>query len=79
MNKKMRVHVKTFGSLTDILAKEFYITANDTTELLATLSRDHAELAQRSLLIAVNNTIIKTPVTFQENDIVALMPPYSGG
>lgn len=75
----MRVKVKTFGSLTDIMAKEFYITANDTAELMATLSGEYGELAHRSLLIAVNNTIIKAPVTFKENDIVALMPPYSGG
>ncbi|WP_312792429.1 MoaD/ThiS family protein [Sphingobacterium sp.] len=75
----MKVQVKTFGSLTDILAKEFYITANDTTELMATLSKQHVELAHRSILIAVNNTIIKKSVIFQENDIVALMPPYSGG
>ena len=75
----MKIQVKTFGSLTDILAKEFYITANDTTELMATLSKQHVESVHRSVLIAVNNTIIKKSVIFQENDIVALMPPYSGG
>jgi len=75
----MRIQVKTFGSLTDILAKEFYITAHDTTELLVTLCREHRELTDRSLVIAVNNTITKVPVVLQENDIVALMPPYSGG
>jgi len=75
----MRVQVKTFGALTDILEKEFYITVVDTEELLAVLSSQHTALSHRKLLIAVNNTIINKPVVLQENDVVALMPPYSGG
>ncbi|OOG19191.1 hypothetical protein BWD42_04385 [Sphingobacterium sp. CZ-UAM] len=75
----MRVQVKAFGALTDILEKEFYMTAVDTEELLTVLSHQHVALAHRKLLIAVNNRIINDPVVLQENDIVALMPPYSGG
>ena len=75
----MRIQVKTFGALTEILEREFYVTAGDTAELLTGLSRQHPDLAHRKLLVAVNNTIINTPVDLRENDVVALMPPYSGG
>ncbi|MDM1296477.1 MoaD/ThiS family protein [Sphingobacterium sp. N143] len=75
----MKVHVKTFGSLTDILEKEFETSATDTADLLAVLIAQHQELANRNLLIAVNNTVVHTAVELKENDQVALMPPYSGG
>ena len=75
----MRIQVKTFGALTEVLEKEFYTTADDTTALLTALGNKYPELAHRKLLIAVNNTIVNAPVDLQENDVVALMPPYSGG
>ncbi|MEZ0453148.1 MoaD/ThiS family protein [Sphingobacterium thalpophilum] len=75
----MKVKVKTFGSLTELLEKEFYITAVDTADLVATLTAQQPALANRSLLIAVNNTLVKETTALAADDIVALMPPYSGG
>ena len=76
---KVKVNVQAFGPLTDILEKEFSIEAADTHELMATLAKRHASLSGRKILIAVNNVIEHKNTALQKHDLVALMPPYSGG
>lgn len=75
----MKVKILTFGSLTDILEKEFHTEASDTDTLVAVLTAKHAALDGRKFFVAVNNTIVKENIFFKESDVVALMPPYSGG
>jgi molybdopterin converting factor small subunit len=75
----MKIKVLTFGALTEVLNKEFDMEADDTESLLALLTAKHGALAGRSLLIAVNNIVVNCNVSLKENDVVALMPPYSGG
>ncbi|MDR0792900.1 MAG: MoaD/ThiS family protein [Chitinophagaceae bacterium] len=75
----MKIKVLTFGALTEVLNKEFDMEAIDTESLLALLIAKHSALAGRSLLIAVNNVVVNSNVSLKENDVVALMPPYSGG
>lgn len=75
----MRVKVLTFGSLTEILNREFDMEAPDTASLMASLTANYRELTGRNLLIAVNNIVVKGNVALKEQDVVALMPPYSGG
>lgn len=75
----MKIKVLTFGALTEILDKEFHAEAYDTESLMDSLAARHGALAGRSLLIAVNNVVVKGNVPLKKNDVVALMPPYSGG
>lgn len=75
----MKIKVRTFGSLTEILDSEFLMEATDTHGLVNSLTKQYAQLNGRKLLIAVNNTIIQENMTLAEHDTVALMPPYSGG
>lgn len=75
----MSVKVLTFGSLTEILDREFDMEAPDTASLMALLTESHRGLTGRNLLIAVNNIVVKGNVALKERDVVALMPPYSGG
>lgn len=75
----MKVKVLTFGSLTEILDKEFRAEARDTEGLIDLLVATHAALNGRKFLVAVNNSIVRENTAFNENDVVALMPPYSGG
>ncbi len=75
----MKVKVQVFGSLTDFLDKEFFMDAVDTRELVMTLVEQHAGLSGRKILIAVNNAIEHKNTALREHDLVALMPPYSGG
>lgn len=75
----MKVKVLTFGSLTDILETEFSAEAADTESLTASLTAKHAGLNGRKFLVAVNDRIVKENTALKEQDVVALMPPYSGG
>lgn len=75
----MKVKVLTFGSLTDILEKEFHAEARDTDSLTASLTSRYTALDGRKFLVAVNNKIVKKNTALGEQDVVALMPPYSGG
>lgn len=76
---KARITVKTFGSVTDILEKEFDAEAPDTDSLLSALCGQHDALNGRKLLLAVNGKVVQTNTVLTENDVVAVMPPYSGG
>ena len=75
----MKIRVKIFGSLCDLLEHEFAMEASDTNEMMNILSAKHPSISERKLLVAVNNTIIKENTRLKERDTVALMPPYSGG
>lgn len=75
----MKIKITTFGALTDFMDKEFYAEATDTESLLAELSRQHSALEGRKLLLAVNDKIVRTNTVLEDNDTVAIMPPYSGG
>jgi molybdopterin synthase sulfur carrier subunit len=75
----MKIKVLTFGSITDILNREFYVEALDTNSLMASLIERHNSLKERKLLIAVNNTIVQENTILNEHDVVNIMPPYSGG
>lgn len=75
----MKIKVQTFGSLTDLMEKEFCVEAADTESLLTSLRSKQAALNSRKFLLAVNNVIVKENTILKENDEVALLPPYSGG
>ncbi|WP_312362364.1 MoaD/ThiS family protein [Sphingobacterium sp.] len=75
----MKIKIKTFGSLTEILDNEIYNDVPDTDSLIASVFEKHAALKGRTLLIAVNNVIIRDNRILNDNDIVTIMPPYSGG
>lgn len=75
----MKVKVLTFGLLTEILDKEFHAEASDTEGLTASLTAKHAGLGGRKFLVAVNEIIVKENTVLKKHDVVALLPPYSGG
>jgi len=75
----MKIKIRTFGSVAEILGTELDAEAIDTDSLIASLYKSYRMLEGRKLLIAVNNTVIQQNTALQENDVVAIMPPYSGG
>lgn len=75
----MTVKVITFGSLTEIMDKEFMAQATDTNTLMSSLIEKNGGLNKRKLILAVNNTIVRENTVLNEHDVVAIMPPYSGG
>lgn len=75
----MDIKVIAFGAIAEITGDELYVAAQDTAALKAALEVKFPALAGKKYAVAVNNKLIAGTIALSENDVVALMPPYSGG
>jgi molybdopterin converting factor small subunit len=77
----MAITVYFFGSLVDIagLSKKDFDSLSDTDSLNHHLQKEYPALGSAKYFIAVNQQMIKTNRELNNGDIVALMPPFSGG
>jgi molybdopterin synthase sulfur carrier subunit len=76
----MNVTIKSFGQLAEITgAAELQMQAADLTSLRQALMDRFPELKDRKFALAVNKQLITENTSFKENDVVALLPPFSGG
>jgi molybdopterin synthase sulfur carrier subunit len=75
----MSIKVIAFGQIAEITGKEMSIDAVDTNSLRLELNVQFPQLEGKKYGIAVNKKLVTNDVTLYEGDIVALMPPYSGG
>ena len=76
----MQITIKAFGQLTDILGNsEITLDAANTDELKAVLCGNYPALQHIKYAIAVNKQMISHNVSLAKNDMVALLPPFSGG
>ncbi|MBG6233627.1 molybdopterin converting factor small subunit [Pedobacter sp. CAN_A7] len=74
------VTVKVFGQLADnTRLAEWQMQATDTDDLQAQIGKLYPVLQSKNYLIAVNEFIVTENTTLEENDLVALLPPFSGG
>jgi molybdopterin synthase sulfur carrier subunit len=77
----MQVNIAIFGQLTDIITKDDLVIKdiNDTNALIELLNKKYPALATIKYAIAVNKNMITNNTVLNDNDTVALMPPFSGG
>lgn len=75
----MEVKVIAFGKIAEITGKEFFVSASDTEALKEQLSVRFPKLADMKFAVAVNKKVTDENTALNNNDTVALMPPYSGG
>jgi molybdopterin synthase sulfur carrier subunit len=76
----MNLTIKSFGQLAEITgAAELQMQAADLTSLREALIHRFPELKERKFALAVNKQLITENTSFKENDVVALLPPFSGG
>jgi molybdopterin synthase sulfur carrier subunit len=77
----MEIHLLTFGQITDITGKSAWkmVGIKDTNELIKNLEEQFPELPSTNYSIAVNKKLIQENTAFNENDTIALLPPFSGG
>lgn len=75
----MKIKILAFGQITEITGSELFIEAHDTAVLKSALQIEFPALADKKYAIAVNNKLVAEVTALKENDVVALMPPYSGG
>lgn len=77
----MKIKILFFGSLTELCNNDhIYIDlVSDTTTLLENLKETYPTLNTAVFAIAVNNQLTKDNIQLHPNDIVSLLPPFSGG
>jgi molybdopterin synthase sulfur carrier subunit len=77
----MEIHLLTFGQITDITGKSAWkmVGIKDTNELIKNLEEQFPALSTTNYSIAVNKKLIQENTAFNENDTIALLPPFSGG
>lgn len=77
----MAIEILFFGSLTDATTVGRLIVADiaDTDQLKSYLVERYPALRSTKYFVAVNQRMIQQAVSLQPGDVVALMPPFSGG
>ncbi|MES1215331.1 MAG: MoaD/ThiS family protein [Bacteroidota bacterium] len=77
----MQVNVIIFGQLKDITgSKNLVVEEMDSTDrLIKHLNSVYPDLINKKYLIAVEKEIISADTILNNNDTVALLPPYAGG
>lgn len=73
------VKIISFGRLKEILDSDLELEAENSDDLLNQLNEKFHQLKDLKLRIAVNQKIISENIELKNNDVAALMPPYSGG
>jgi molybdopterin synthase sulfur carrier subunit len=70
-----------FGQLTDITGQSTWEMEDisDTDQLKTMLVEKYPALAQSKYLVAVNMEVVRGNVILKPGDVVALLPPFSGG
>lgn len=74
------VNVYFFGNIADVTGhKNAHYSCSDTVELKKQLYAQFPQLEKSTFVLAVNKKIIKETQSLNEQDSVALLPPFSGG
>jgi molybdopterin synthase sulfur carrier subunit len=76
----MPVNVLIFGQLTEIAGNSLVLDdITHTDMLIAELNKRYPALADKKYLIAVDKKVISGNTVLNDNNTVALLPPFSGG
>ena len=77
----MKISVLVFGQIAEIVNTEKLILQNvkDTNELIEQLKKEYPLLQKLAFSIADNKKIIQSNTILNHEDVVAILPPFSGG
>ena len=76
----MSLKIILFGRLADIAGNSVAVDdVSDTDNLVKTLQKNYPVLAGTKYIIAVDKQVIKENTILNNNSVVALLPPFSGG
>lgn len=73
------IKIIAFGQIAEITGKELMLEAKDLDSLKQNLIQKFPVLSDKKMAFAINRKLVENNITLTENDVVALMPPYSGG
>lgn len=77
----MVIKIILFGQLSDIAGSDSLVLNGvaDTNRLQELLKQQYPALAASKYIIAVDKMVIRENTPLHENNIIALLPPFSGG
>lgn len=76
----MSLKIILFGRLADIAGNSVAVDdVSDTDNLVKALHKNYPVLAEAKYIIAVDKQVIKENTILNNNNVVALLPPFSGG
>jgi molybdopterin converting factor small subunit len=77
----MKITVLSFGQIKDITGSSdlIFTDVNNSAQLLENLISKYPELSTLNFSIAVNKKIISEKTALSDNDVIALLPAFSGG
>lgn len=80
----MTITLKYFGLIADITNTNEELLSLEksdctTNDLMKQLQEKYTVLKDVSFVIAVNKSITTTEINLNNNDIIALLPPFAGG
>jgi molybdopterin converting factor small subunit len=77
----MTVKIKLFGQLADIIRQHELSVENvtDTDSLINEMKEQYPAMASVKFMLAVDKKITRENVLLKEGNVVALLPPFSGG
>jgi len=77
----MKIKVLLFGVLSEISNSNTFTIENivDSQSLVLFLEKNYPKIIGKKYKISVNKNIIQENYCFNDNDEVALLPPFAGG
>ena len=77
----VKVNVKYFGVLSEITGKseENRNINGSINNLITELTEEYPEIGKHNFAVSTNQTISSENPPLQENDQIALLPPFAGG
>jgi len=76
----MNIRVRFFGASTELTGTaEIKLQSNSTEECMQELLGRYPLLRNQTYALALNTRLIKENHLLQEGDVLALLPPFSGG
>ena len=76
----MRLKIILFGRLADAAGNSVVVdNVPDTDNLVNALHKNYPALADTKYIIAVDKRVINENTILNNNSVVALLPPFSGG
>lgn len=76
----MSLKIILFGRLADVAGNSVAVDdVSDTDNLVKALHKNYPALAETKYIIAVDKQVINKNTILNNNSVVALLPPFSGG
>lgn len=77
----MEVTVLSFGPITDVFGSAELVIhgTSNTAELIDQLTVRYPQLASLNYIVAIDKKIINKVTDLKNGNVVALLPPFSGG